>query len=240
VAVVVTGLIAVLAGVGDTSDRALRRGLLSLAAGGGLCLVQRVLPPARVWLYAVPLLMTLAAVGLAALTERLMPRRFATIMLACVAVTSAWPLARMIDRHSVTRSLETGVFPDAPEVAEWLAQSLRPREPVVTASPSSAPLVYYCRRREVPLTHFEWPGTDNTRDDCAIVVVNTLWGDTLDKVLQSLDLQEFFRGFTVTRVAAFDSGVLYRLQRATEPGAAAVREAGRLVRAHDGGGTSTW
>lgn len=182
-----------------------------------LVLVQRVLPPPRIWLFLVPLWLSVAAFGLHSLMASGSARARTASLVSISILLVAWPLANLFRHDSVRRSCEGGVCPDAQAAVLWLKQGLLPREPIVAIVPASAPLVYYAGRHELPLTHFEWPGGPHTRDDTAIVVVNQACGrrDTPHDVLAALDLAQAYASSQFRVVKEFASAKLVRATQST-------------------------
>lgn len=172
---------------------------------------QRVLPFPRVWLFLVPLAATLSAAGCVQLI-RLLPgdsrRRLA--FTALIGLVSIWPLTEIVSNHSVTASLETGTLPEAEQIIQDLRGILRQGEPVVTVSPSSAPLIYYARRAQLELQHFDRPGTPGTRSDCFVLVVNRRHPESSDGILRQLGLEAVFGGKPIRLIKEYSSAYLYR------------------------------
>ncbi len=188
--------------------------LLSLGACFTLVAVQGVTPPPRIWTPLWPLLLTISCCGLMSLVAGTGPRTRHLITAALLLLLCVWPLFRMVQRDTVRQSRETGTFPDAEVAVLWLRDSLESREPIVTIVPSSAPLVYYALRHQLPLVHFEWPGSPNTRSDQAIVVVNTDWQQSVPEVLGALGLEEQFDTRASPPVLELASARLYRVRAA--------------------------
>jgi hypothetical protein len=100
-------------------------------------LIQRVAPFERVWLFLLPLYLTIAAGGLARFVDgRFLAVAFG-VVLSFVTLSSG----------SILSSTETGVFPDAEAVTQALAPRLAPDDAVMTTIPASLPeLQYYFPR----------------------------------------------------------------------------------------------
>jgi hypothetical protein len=120
-----------------------------LAWCGPLLLVQRVVPFPRVWLFLLPLYLTLAAGGigglLAAATGR-WPRHRALVFGTVALATCAGLGGSVLGTRSILVTTETGALPDAEGLALFLKERLGPDERVLAFVPSDAPLRYYFRR----------------------------------------------------------------------------------------------
>jgi hypothetical protein len=107
-----------------------------------LVAVQRVAPFERVWLFLLPLYLTLAAAGLARFVDGRLLSLFVGVVLGYFALTSG----------SILASSETGAYPDAEAVARSLAGRLGPNDAVMTTIPASLPeLQYYFPRQGLPI-----------------------------------------------------------------------------------------
>ncbi len=185
----------------------------SLAACAVLCLLQRVLPFARVWLFLVPLAAVLCATGVAgvlAMVPRPLLRRVGTA--AAAAALAGWPLWQTIQHESIARAYEVRALAEGEEMVVFLQDVLRPREPIVAVCPSTSPLVYYARRYGLDLHHFDWPATEYTRDDCAVIVVNRVDPQTVESVLGDLDLGHALSGSRLDLLKEYPSARLYRIE----------------------------
>ena len=192
--------------------RAVRRTALgSIVAAGLLVLLQRVLPFPRVWLFLLPLAAVLIATGLVRLI-RLFPARpmrlFAFVVATALVVT--WPLMNAFRRDSIRQSLETGTLPDAKRIVDDLRGLLRPGEPVITVSPSSAPLVYYARRAGLDMHHFDLPAADTAPAAQAIVVINRRHPETLTDVLRQLGLDRRYGDQPFHLIKEYPSARVYQ------------------------------
>ena len=193
--------------------------LLSCSVCGLIVLVQHVLPPSRTWLFLLPIVLTVATWGLIPTLSSGRPgfRRAMLLVIGLLLVVD--PLVRLVRDDSIRQSKETGNCPDAEAAIVWLKSGLLPREPIVTIVPSSAPLVYYAQRHELSLEHFEWPGGPHTRDDVAVVMVNTAWDpdETVDNVLTALDLDVSFGAGRFETVHVLPSAELVRVRPSESP-----------------------
>jgi len=118
-------------------------GLLAVAVCLLLVLVQRVAPFERVWLFLLPVYLTIASAGLARFVDgRLLGLAFGAVLGYTV-----------LTNGSIQGSTETGVFPDAEAVADTLAPRLAPDDAVTTQLPASLPeLQYYFPRSGLPIS----------------------------------------------------------------------------------------
>jgi hypothetical protein len=125
----------------------LRLSLSFVIAVMALIALQRVLPPARVFLFGLPIFAICAASGLAHIFSawrgnlRLPLLRISAIVLAACA---GWTVLRS---GSVVASEETGSFPDAVEVIEFLNSVATPNDLVIMGMPLDQPFRYYLQSR---------------------------------------------------------------------------------------------
>ncbi len=126
----------------ELRERRVPLGLLALGVCFVLVLAQRVAPFERVWLFLLPLYLTIASAGLARFVDgRLLALVFGGV-LAYTTLTSG----------SILASTETGAFPGAEGVARTLAPRLAPDDAVTTHLPASLPeLQYYFSRAGLPI-----------------------------------------------------------------------------------------
>lgn len=155
-------------------------------------LVRQVSPPQRVWLFAWPLGLALAAAGFVIATKRVFPRvvSLAWFFPAVAVAVAVWMGATTVESNEVTRSREGGVFRDAEAVAEVLADGLAPGDRVVVESHPHVILRYYLDELGVDRTVVS---RDRTDADTLYVVVYGPRGQTLDRVLGEgrVDVERF-------------------------------------------------
>lgn len=109
-----------------------------------LLALQRVVPFERVWLDLLPLYLTSAAAGLVFAARRLVDDRRLQVGVAVVAVAVCAGLAgEAVASRAVYRSEDTSTFRDAPAVARFLEQVVRPGDRVLAAPPADQILEYY-------------------------------------------------------------------------------------------------
>ena len=130
-------------------DRRLALVLTVLGWCGLLLVATRRAPPARVFLFLVPLGCAYAGMGFALVVRRLALVRLADVRTACaiVALCLAGFLATSsIRSRAVLRTLETGTLADAPVIASYLLARLRPGDRIVVRNPCNIVLDYYLLR----------------------------------------------------------------------------------------------
>lgn len=149
--------------------------------------VQRVIPPERVWLFLLPLYLTLAAAGLVyflSLAEPLFGRHF-SVMLAVFAIGLSLLLGwNVVERKSVYFSEDTGALRDAEEIAGFLKGYLRPGDRVLAACPADGPLRYYLIREGVS-PEYLWSASHGGR---RVLVVVKQPSQTLQELLETARL----------------------------------------------------
>jgi hypothetical protein len=106
--------------------------------------LQRVVPFERVWLFLLPLYLITAAAGLLFFTRWLPGRRNHPAAIGVMSVALCLGLAgKAVASQAVYRSEDTSTFRDAPAVADYLKDELRPGDRVLAAPPADLILEYY-------------------------------------------------------------------------------------------------
>ncbi|HUG93809.1 MAG TPA: glycosyltransferase family 39 protein [Planctomycetaceae bacterium] len=212
---VIAAVLAMGVAVGD-AERAVRRrwwtAALSILVPVGIVAAQRVVPPGRVWLFLLPLAAVLVGTGLSRLLGRLHNAGVRRMGLVAAGVLlAAWPLVNLVRNDSIQSSVETGALPDAEPIVADLGGLLREGEFVLTVSPSSAPLVYYARRRGLDVRHFDRPGPADLPSRGGVVVVHRHQPQTPDTVLQELGFDPASVAGRVVLLKEYPSARVYRI-----------------------------
>ena len=122
-----------------------------LAGAGGVVLVRRVAPPARVWSFALPLVFVLCDCGLSAAGQLLRrPQAGRLVVVALVLMVVGPGVWGLLTTDHLLHYPDTGLFPEAEQVALLLKERLRPGDVVAAPSPATWPLRYYLDRHGVP------------------------------------------------------------------------------------------
>jgi hypothetical protein len=209
--VCLAGLVLALQNGNEWVRQARRTALGSVSVVGLVMLLQRVLPFPRVWLFLLPLAAVLIGVGLIRWLRFLSTRPLRVVaFFATIALVATWPLMNSIRNDSIRESLETGTLPAAEAIVRDLRGLLRPGEPVITVSPSSAPLVYYARRAGLDMHHFDRPATDSAPSGDAVVVINRRHPETLTSVLGQLGLERRYGDQQFRLIKEYPSARIYR------------------------------
>ena len=144
-ALLVVGFI--VAGVAEVRRRRVPLALLAPAVCLAIVLVQRVAPFERVWLFLLPLYVSVASGGLSRLLEtpRLPGQRFSGAVFG--SVLAGFLGYATLTSGSILSSPETGTFADAQAVTRALQPVLASDDAVLTTLPASLPeLQYYFAR----------------------------------------------------------------------------------------------
>ena len=114
----------------------------------GVLALFRVAPPPRIWLFLWPLYLSLAAVGLVALLDRLPERAQRPWLVPATAGALAVVMSlSVLATGEVISSREGGTFRDGPEAAEFFDRNLQPGDRIVVVSHPWAVLQYYLEKR---------------------------------------------------------------------------------------------
>lgn len=173
-------------------------------------------PPARVWLYGIPLLAFAAAAGLDRIARGRDPEHPGVWCLAVliVGVAVVHPLFLTIRRETIVHSRETGVFPDARQCLLELSQDPTPDDRIVAAAPTSAPLVYEAGRMGLPASLFQMP----LPGESVYVVATTTMPQSCESVLGQLNMEPWPDSDTdrsprpLTPVFSLPSAEVYRVK----------------------------
>ena len=92
----------------------------------------------------------------------------------------------------IRRSQETGICPSAEAIMTDLRLVLKPGEPVIAVSPTSAPLAYYAQRHSLPPDHFFQPNRLEASHRRAFVILSRDSHSSVADVLQALNLTDTF------------------------------------------------
>lgn len=133
-------------------------------------------PFARTWLWLVPVVALLVGVA----SERALhhPRLsgVASHVPAIAAVVAVAAAAWGMQTQAVGRSLDTGVFQGAHDVAQALATRAQRGDHVLAAIPSNAPLQYYMLRAGADTSLLSTPDSATHRE---IIVLNATYGQSV-------------------------------------------------------------
>jgi hypothetical protein len=179
-----------------------------------LLVATHVAPYPRMWLWCVPVVATLAAVGLLDGLEG--SKRLAGIakrvpLLATVLATGA--AASVAVSRAVLLNRDTGTFVEASETARQLKSVLREGDRVIAAIPTSGPLAYYFDRYGIDSLHLKIDEADASR---LFVVVNEGERETLDAVVEGATPGDTSH-FRMTIIARRPLSTLYLFERRDAP-----------------------
>ncbi|HSG73020.1 MAG TPA: glycosyltransferase family 39 protein, partial [Planctomycetaceae bacterium] len=144
------------------------------------------LPPSRVWLFLLPLLLIAGSCGgtwfLQSIGVRWI-RNLATIVL--VAILAVWPFITTTTRDSIALSAETGAFPEAELILNDLRPMVGKSTRIYATGPSHAQLVYYGER--IGIERHQFPNPDSAGiADGAFLICRHDSVDLLDRQLRSI------------------------------------------------------
>lgn len=160
-----------------------------------ILLIQRVAPFERVWMFLLPLYLTLASSGLIHLlkTVGLKATNYKSAVFAVAVVGLSGVLClnvvRAMSGHYLSAHYlsETDTFRDAQAITIFLKDHLQPGDKVLSAAPSTTILKYYFMVYRVPVEKLV---VDPDAHQRIIVVVDEFKGQTLRSVLKLLSERE--------------------------------------------------
>jgi dolichyl-phosphate-mannose-protein mannosyltransferase len=156
--------------------------IVTLACAVAAVAVQRVAMPPRVWLFALPLMLMLAAEGIAIAVRS---QRLAVAAIVLVTCADAYR-SRPPQYTEVYGSDEVAMAQDVEPVTTYLKNHLRPSDAVVSVFPTVDLLDYYFRRQGVPIASLRNPTPAATR---YLIVTNDRAGNSLDEVMNKKALR---------------------------------------------------
>lgn len=175
--------------------------------------LQQVVMPPRVWLFAVPLFLSIAAAGVVCALRRVsawyrvsarMVERAAVAALVVPLCVYAW-LSRPTQYTEVFGQDEIAMVKDVAQVAAYLKDGLQADDAVVSVFPTVDLLEYYFRLYRMPVESLKTRPPGTTR---YLVVTNDAIGLSLDVVLAKAGLPAASRMFTQP-VKRFEYDAIY-------------------------------
>ena len=220
-------LIAVVAGgvFATLWDASRARLVLLIAATVAWCaaalMLQRIVAPARAWLFLLPLGFTASAAGWASVWGRLTRGRRVSVTVTS-AMAPALAVALMVAAFAVqpatfdeTNEPEEELMKrDSEPIALFLKEHLGPDDAVVAAFPLDYPIEYYVRRHHLPFSLLARPSARAAR---YIIVANDRIGQTVEKVLATASFDPQYLA-DVRPLRAFTYSTLYELRIAAPDG----------------------
>ena len=179
-------------------------------------LAQRVLAPARVWIYLLPVFFVYAAAGAMEIVAWIAARvpRWSTALPAAATGVMAMAISVQAVTHLPVQytewnnAIEIYAHTDLDQVANYLKTSLADRDALFAAPFLDYPLEYYLRVHGVPIAFLRRPPTDPER---VILLANDTLHQSIAKVMTT-------NGFDPERgrprlVRSFTYSSLYEIQR---------------------------
>ena len=154
----------------------------------GMVLLQRLVPPSRVLLFALPVVLMFCAAGATCVAGRLGARLAgasagfsgtAAVALAGVLCLCAW-VWRPAHYTETNGPTEVHAFSDLEQVALYLKETLQPGDALVSSMPLDYPLEYYLRIHDVPTGFLRRAPAEPAR---LVVVANETIQEPVAKVL---------------------------------------------------------
>jgi hypothetical protein len=162
----------------------------------GVVMAQRVVPYERVWLFALPLYLILAAAGLMGMIRLCHAPRLRAVLAYTTAAVTAGVLAwQVLACRQVEQSVETGTLREAAELTVFFKDHLNPQDRILAWCPSDRPLEYYFRRCGLSTHHIvasvAWKQDEpHWQGERLLAVVNQAHGQTLAAMAKRYRLAE--------------------------------------------------
>ena len=168
--------------------------------------IQRVAPPARVWLFFLPLYFGLAAVGLS-LALRYIPTMRSTVVALATVVLTLWTGASAISPLTEYYPYGPGTLKDAEQITLYLKDHLQSGDRVLTIA-TAAPLEYYFLKHRVPIKYFRTKLETSSR--VIVVVLENKY--TLDEVMVTAQIPKKEYS-TPAQLCRYKSARLYEMYK---------------------------
>ena len=167
-----------------------------------LLFIQRVIPPERVWLFALPLYLLTAAAGAMTVLKPALERVRLPHSAIALAVVITLTLGIRVQRSNSIHSLNYGRGMDS--MAAFLSAELKPGDSVIPSTNlSEESLRYYFHHRGVSPDYFNAPNPHRI-----LIIVNDVTGDTLPAVLARANIPD---DRPAKLLARYDSASLYEI-----------------------------
>jgi hypothetical protein len=177
-----------------------------------LLVVTHRAPGPRVWLWLLPLALTLAAVGLLSVLERReRVRRVLAEHLGIFAMLVVFAGTMFVSLSSaVLFTQETGAYRDAERAVDALRPMLQPGDLVVTGGQAGGLMEYYFNRKGVDRSHL---AALPSRARRVFVIVDAGSGQTLDQVPVPREVRDSTRFTPPTVAGTLPSSRIFLFQR---------------------------
>lgn len=173
---------------------------------------QRVVPPFRIWLFALPptiIFITAGWFGVLGLTKlKVIIRREGTIPWIIIGVTILLSNT-VITSHSVLNSNVTGVLPEAEEITIYIRDEIPSDFLVYGVGPSFFPLIYYFRKYNLENRIDEiWDGETYNE---MIIVANLAHFQTTDILFDEINIPKDAYSVDYQLIREFETAEIYEL-----------------------------
>lgn len=177
-----------------------------------LLVVTHRAPFARVWLWLLPLVASLAGTGVILLLEgRPRAKRLVDERIPLLSVLYAGGAALSVVLSSaVLLSRDTSSFREADDVAAVLSPVLRPGDRILVGFPTNGPLEYYLHKRGVDPGHLTIDANSSHR---IFVVVDRSEGQTLEQLVARSPVRDTVAFAPPIRIADLPSSSIFVFQR---------------------------
>lgn len=174
-----------------------------------LLLAHRVVPFARVWLFALPFYLIVASAGLIATMTPVFAKLHVRHGMVALAILACLFLGLQEKRSGSVYLANEGRGME--DIALTLKGQLKPGDSVVAVVPSDTLLLYHFKRNAIPTSYLNAPIAGR-----ALVVVDEHEGDTLESVLQTAD-RTTLQGEPHRLLAKYETASLYEVTLLAQP-----------------------
>ncbi len=146
---------------------------LTIVIYSAMLFLQRVIPFTRVWLFLVPLWAILTAIGITVILDLFARQRMGQALAeGCALILCLGIGLNVIAAQSVYYSDATGTLRDGDQIVGFLADYLQKTDRIYATVPSDAPLLYYLKRHQLPISIIAKTADTLSTADRIIIVVN--------------------------------------------------------------------
>jgi hypothetical protein len=185
-------------------------------------IIQRVVPPPRVWIFLLPFFLIEVAAGWGAIIRVLLrlwkkpnyefPRQLETVYIASVGLITMLLAWNVVQSGTILTSGQTGTLPEAEQITDYLAGKLQPGDVVASSVPSNYPLRYYFYRQGMSEDLLYAPGMGDEFGR-VWVIVNSKHGQELVSVLEQTRLTGWVDTTMPITIVQFGQAELYLLEK---------------------------
>ena len=174
--------------------------------------VQGLLPPVRVFVFLWPLAIFATVLGSYHLFILCCKQWANAATFALTLTVSSLLVYHAIVSGVISDSKRLAPFKPAANVAQFLKQNVKSKQPILVVTPTSAPIIYQFITHGWSLDSFQIPGKGLTDDSVAWIVTSDDFGQTPKDILDQLNLSKLFKAKDAHLVAEVEDAKIWRCE----------------------------